>query len=94
MMRARLDGCAVLVRELTPHDLKSAAERLSELDAVRSAHFLAIVIDQAHPGQMDAATRKASLTDLRVRRPKSSDAPSWLWRSIVELLVKHEAEYP
>jgi uncharacterized protein (DUF2252 family) len=93
MMPARLDGCAVVVRELMPQDLKLVAEQLSELDAVKAAHFLAIVIGQAHAGQMDAATRKAWLTELRTRRPKSSDAPSWLWRSIVELLVKHEAEY-
>ncbi|MBT2795014.1 DUF2252 family protein [Paraburkholderia strydomiana] len=93
MMPARLDGCAVIVRELMPQDLKFAAEQISELDAVKAAHFLAIVIGQAHAGQMDAATRKAWLTELRMRRPKSSDAPSWLWRSIVELLVKHEAEY-
>ena len=93
MMPARLDGCAVVVRELMPQDLKFAAERLSELDAVRSAHFLAIVIGQAHARQMDAGTRKAWLSELRMRRQKSSDAPSWLWQSIVELLVKHEAEY-
>ncbi|TCG04487.1 hypothetical protein BZM27_40565 [Paraburkholderia steynii] len=93
MFAVRLDGCAAVARELMPQDLKFAAEQISELDAVKAAHFLAIVIGQAHAHQMDAATRKAWLNELRTRRPKSSDAPSWLWRSIVELLVKHEAEY-
>jgi uncharacterized protein (DUF2252 family) len=93
MIAARLDGCAVVVRELMPQDLKLEAERLSELDAIKAAHFLALVVGQAHAGQTDAAVRKAWFTDLRSSRPKSTDAPSWLWRSIVELLVTHEAQY-
>lgn len=93
MMAARLDGCAVVVRELMPQDLKFEAEHLSERDAVKAAYFLALVVGRAHAAQIDAATRKAWLAELRTRRPKSSDAPSWLWNSIVELLVMHEAQY-
>ena len=93
MVAARLDGCAVFMRELMPEDLKFEAERLSELDAIKAAHFLALVVGQAHARQTDAASRKTWLAELRRSRPKSSDAPSWLWRSIVELLVMHEAEY-
>jgi uncharacterized protein (DUF2252 family) len=93
MIAARLDGCAVVVRELMPQDLKFDAEHLSELDAVKAAHFLALVVGQAHAGQMDAATRKAWLTELRISAPAYSGAPLWLWRSIVELLVTHEAQY-
>jgi uncharacterized protein (DUF2252 family) len=93
MAAARLDGCAVVLRELMPQDLKFDAEHLSELDAVKAAHFLALVVGRAHADQMDGATRRAWLTDLRVGRPKSAGAPSWLWQSIVELLVMHEAQY-
>lgn len=93
MIAARLDGRAVVIRELMPQDLKLEAEHLSELDAIRAAHFLALVVGQAHAGQTDVATRKAWLTELRKSRPKSGDAPSWLWRSIVELQVTHEAQY-
>jgi uncharacterized protein (DUF2252 family) len=93
MIAARLDGCAVVIRELMPQDLKFNAERLAEADAIKAAHFLALVIGQAHAAQTNAATRKAWLTELRRSRPKSAGAPSWLWSSIVELLVMHEAEY-
>lgn len=93
MVAARLDGCAVFIRELMPEDLKFEAEHLSEPDAIKAAHFLALVVGQAHARQMDAATRKAWLAELGRSRPKSADAPTWLWRSIVELLVMHEAEY-
>lgn len=93
MIAARLDGCSAVVRELMPQDLKVEAEHLSERDAVKAAYFLALVVGCAHAGQMDAATRQAWLAALHTRRPKSSEAPSWLWSSIVELLVMHEAQY-
>jgi uncharacterized protein (DUF2252 family) len=93
MSAVRLDGCAVVVRELMPQDLKFDADRLTEPDAVKAAHFLALVIGQAHAGQMDAATRRGWLAELRRSRPKPVSAPSWLWRSVVELTVAHEAEY-
>jgi uncharacterized protein (DUF2252 family) len=42
---------------------------------------------------MDAATRKSWLGELRRSRSKSTGTPAWLWRSIVELMAAHEAEY-
>ncbi|MEM5446319.1 DUF2252 family protein [Paraburkholderia guartelaensis] len=93
MLAARLDGCAVVIRELMPQDLKIDADRLTEADAVKAAHFLALVVGQAHAGQMDAPTRRSWLHELQARRPGSPGAPSWLWRSMVELAVAHEAEY-
>jgi len=30
---------------------------------------------------------------IKRHRPKKRDAPSWLWSSVVELQVLHEAEY-
>ncbi|MCP3727723.1 DUF2252 domain-containing protein [Paraburkholderia sp. CNPSo 3272] len=93
MLAARLDGCAVVIRELMPQDLKFDADRLTEADAVKAAHFLALVVGQAHAEQMDAQTRRAWLEELRAWRPRSTAAPSWLWRCMVELAVAHEAEY-
>jgi uncharacterized protein (DUF2252 family) len=51
------------------------------------------VVGEAHAGQLDAATRNAWLAELRKSRSKSADVPWWLWRSIVELRMRHEAEY-
>ncbi|WP_184227548.1 DUF2252 family protein [Paraburkholderia youngii] len=93
MRAARLNGAAVVIRQLMPQDLKFDADRLTEADAVKAAHFLALVIGQAHAQQMDASTRKAWLGDLQASWPKSIKAPSWLWRSMVELTVANEAEY-
>ncbi len=43
---------------------------------------------------MDSATRVAWREELGQNRSKSLDAPSWLWSSVVALLVSHEAGYP
>jgi hypothetical protein len=51
------------------------------------------LVGRAHARQMDAATRRAWKADLLKNRSKSLDAPSWLWRSTVDLLVSHERAY-
>jgi uncharacterized protein (DUF2252 family) len=38
----------------------------------------------------DAASRDIWLAELQRNRPKSLDAPSWLWRSVIELTGLHE----
>ncbi|WP_320206262.1 DUF2252 family protein [Burkholderia ambifaria] len=91
--RQRLDGRAVVMRELMPQDLKLEAERLSEADAVKVARYLALVIGRAHAAQMDDATQRAWRAELRRQRPKTLDAPSWLWKSIIELMAAHEQAY-
>ncbi|MCC8402319.1 DUF2252 domain-containing protein [Paraburkholderia sp. MMS20-SJTN17] len=93
MSAARLDGCKVVIRELMPQDLKFDADRLSEKDAVKAAHFLALVVGRAHAGQMDARSRQTWLTELQRGRTKTRTAPPWLWRSILDLMVVHEADY-
>lgn len=93
MVAARLDGTAVVIRELMPEDLKLDAEGLTEQDALKAAHFLALVIGQAHARQMESGTRRAWLDELRKGRPKTRSSPTWLWRSIVELMVAHERAY-
>lgn len=93
-MRAeRFLNKSVFVRELLPQDLKIKLEQLTPDEAMRAARFLASVIGRAHARQMDAATRKAWKADLLKNRSKSLDAPSWLWRSTVDLLVSHEGAY-
>ena len=37
--------------------------------------------------------RKAWAEDLKHKRSKTIDAPSWLWNSVVELMGAHEAAY-
>ncbi len=93
MIAARLDGCTVVVRELMRQDLKLESERLSEDDAVKAAHFLALVVGRAHARQMDTGTRAAWLAELGKGREESRTAPPWLWRSIVELMAVHEVDY-
>jgi uncharacterized protein (DUF2252 family) len=83
----------VFIRELLPQDLKLEIERLSEKEATKAARFLASVVGFAHVRQMDSATRSAWRVELGKNRSKSLDAPSWLWSSVVELLVNHEGEY-
>ena len=41
----------------------------------------------------DLVTRKSWQTDLLKNRSKSLDAPSWLWRGTVDLLISHEGAY-
>jgi uncharacterized protein (DUF2252 family) len=93
MCAARVDHCAVVVRELMPQDLKLETERLTEAGAIEAARFLAFVVGQAHAQQMDAETRRAWHNEVRTRSPGSSEAPPWLWQSIVDLMAMHEAEY-
>ena len=38
-------------------------------------------------------TRAAWRHELGLNRSKTLDAPSWLWASVVELLVSHEGAY-
>jgi uncharacterized protein (DUF2252 family) len=93
MLAARFLGRAVFVRELLPQDLKIEIERLSRTEATNVARYLAMVVGKAHARQMDAATRKEWLDELRRHRSTALDAPSWLWSSIVALLACHEAAY-
>ncbi|WP_269504529.1 DUF2252 family protein [Burkholderia sp. IMCC1007] len=93
MCAARLDGHSVIIRELMPQDLKLDVEQLSEDDAVEASRYLALIVGRAHAAQMDGATQRAWCAELRRQRPKTVDAPSWLWRSIIELMSMHEQAY-
>jgi len=93
MMSARVQERGVFIRELLPQDLKFEVENLEPKEAVRIAHFLAGIVGKAHARQMDAETRKSWRKELAANRTKTLDAPSWLWNSVVQLMVSHERAY-
>ena len=50
-------------------------------------------LGQAHARQLDMPAKQKWSDELKRHRSARLDAPSWLWSSIVELLVSHEGEY-
>lgn len=93
MLSAKIQGKSVFVRELLPQDLKLELENLSEKEAMEVAGYLGYVVGRSHATQMDADARKRWLGELGRKRSKTIDAPSWLWRSVVELVEAHEGGY-
>lgn len=93
MMPEKFLGRQVVLRELLPQDLKLEMDQLTRDDAIAAAHFLASVVGRAHARQMDSKDRKKWRNDLKRNRLKSLDAPSWLWKSVVELSSIHESAY-
>ena len=93
MLPSHLLGRSVVMRELTPQDLKLNIDRLSREEAVNCARYLAEVVGKAHSRQMDAATRREFGKSFKVRKSAQLNAPSWLWASVVELAAAHEAAY-
>lgn len=93
MIGGRVQGKSVFVRELRPQDLKIDLDHLDEAEAMEVARYLGNVVGAAHATQMDKPDRKRWHDELRRNRPKSIDAPSWLWRSVVELVQAHEGGY-
>ena len=93
MLTARFLDRAVFLRELLPQDLQLEIEHLTREEATKAARFLAAVVGQAHARQMDLPTKKKWQEELQRHRTTKLEAPSWLWVSIVELLVSHEGEY-
>ena len=93
MVAARLLGKGVVIRELTPQDLKMEVERLTEAQATSLAAYLAGVVGKAHGRQMTAETRAAWLAQLPEARKGALQAPTWLWSSVVSLIAIHESAY-
>jgi uncharacterized protein (DUF2252 family) len=93
MLPARILDTPVFVRELLPQDLKLEIEKLTAGEARKAARYLAWVVGKAHARQMDDSTRKTWAAELKRNRTATLDAPSWLWRSVVELVASHEAGY-
>lgn len=93
MRAGRVLGRSIFVRELLPQDLKLEIQRLDAEEAGAIARFLAGAVGRAHGRQMNEAERNAWAAELNRNRSKSLDAPSWLWRSVVELMSMHEGRY-
>jgi uncharacterized protein (DUF2252 family) len=93
MRSGQLQGKSVFIRELLPQDLKLELEHLSAEEATKTSRYLATVVGRAHSRQMSREARKDWQADLQKSRSKSLDAPSWLWSSIVSLLMSHEGGY-
>lgn len=93
MIAAELMGRPVVLRELKPQDLKLEVEQFSHKEAVRAAAYLAYVVGRAHAQQLDPKARDEWCA-LFLQRPDAAlDAPSWLWKAIVDLAGAHEAAY-
>jgi uncharacterized protein (DUF2252 family) len=93
-MRAiRLMGKSIFVRELLPQDLKIEIPYLEREEAKNVAGYLAAIVGKSHAKQMDAGMKKHWKSELQRGQSKSIDAPTWLWRNVVELLSDHERGY-
>jgi uncharacterized protein (DUF2252 family) len=93
MMPARFLGRPVFLRELLPQDLKLDIDQLTVEEAIHCSQFLASVVGTAHGRQMDAGERTRWRHVLASGRSRRLDAPSWLWRSVVDLMIDHESAY-
>ncbi len=93
MLAGRIQGKTVFLRELLPQDLKVDIDRLDRTQAMEVAAYLGNIAGRAHAHQMENEDRKRWLQDLGRARPKTIDTPSWLWRSVVELVQAHEGGY-
>ncbi|MEO8998610.1 MAG: DUF2252 family protein [Rhodanobacter sp.] len=93
MLAGRIQGKSVFLRELLPQDLKIDIDHLNHDQAMEVAAYLGNVVGRAHAHQMKDDDRKRWLQELSRNRPKTIDTPSWLWRSVVELVQAHEGAY-
>ena len=93
MAAATVVGRPVVIRELRPQDLKFEFAGLSKEDAILTAGLLAGVVGKAHGRQMNPVDRAAWTKDLRKMHSKNLNAPSWLWKGVVNLVSIHEASY-
>ncbi len=93
MRSAELLGTSMFVRELMPQDLKIELAALTETEAIKSAMFLASVVGFAHARQMDTAARTEWRSVLLSNRSNDLNAPTWLWSTTIDLLIRHERQY-
>lgn len=83
----------VVVRELMPEDLKLEIEQFTRAEAIGAARYLSSIVGKAHGRQMTADVRGAWNRDLQGRGASDLAAPSWLWNTVVALLLRHEQAY-
>jgi len=83
----------VFMREFLPQELKVELETVTREQATSIARFLANVVGRAHARQMDASMRENWTAELNHASTGALEAPAWLWRGVVDLLVAHERAY-
>lgn len=93
MLLSRFLRTPIVLRELLPQDLKLEMDQLTRDQAIGVARFLAAVLGEAHAKQMDTAKRTQWRVELGPNRSKNLDVPSWLWKSVVQLVADHEMAY-
>ena len=93
MLATRMLDRSVFLRELLPQDLKLEIETLTCDEAMEVSHYLGGVVGHAHGRQMSAADRASWQRAFRPRKSDALGAPSWLWKSMVDLVGMHEAAY-
>jgi len=93
MAAGDLLGKPVAVRELMPEDLKLDIDQFTRKEAVSAARYLSSVVGKAHGRQMTPETRKSWMKELSSRHPADLAAPTWLWNTVLALLVLHEEAY-
>jgi uncharacterized protein (DUF2252 family) len=93
MQAVEIKGKPVFVRELLPQDLKIEMNALDRKEAARVAGYLAAIVGDAHGRQMQGDEQRAWYKELRRNRAKALNAPPWLWRSVVDLLLEHQRGY-
>lgn len=93
MIPARLLGKPVVLRELAPQDLKIEVAQFSRKEAVKAAGYLAFIVGVAHARQMTDDARVEWRRVLMARDDRDLNAPSWLWRSVIDLAGTHETAY-
>ena len=76
-----------------PQDLMLGLEQMSIKEAIRMSSYLAYVVGCAHAWQMDDGTRKSWRHELKLNHSKPLATPTWLWKSVVQLMASHEAGY-
>ena len=93
MASGTLSKRPVMIRELLPQDLKLEMEQFTRREATTAARYLSGVVGKAHGRQMDPDARRAWSKELQDRHPSDLAAPTWLWSTVLALLVQHEKAY-
>src|SRR5580704_17347181 len=93
MLAGKFLAWSIVVRELMPQDLKLEIDQLTRDEAVAAARYLAAVVGKAHARQLEATARARWRRTLDRNRSRRLDAPSWLWSSVIDLMMSHEAAY-
>jgi uncharacterized protein (DUF2252 family) len=93
MLPVQLLEKSAVLRELMPQDLKLEVDQFSSGEAMKAARYLAYVVGHAHARQMTREEVREWRHLLTDHRGAGLDAPSWLWKGVVDLTASHEAGY-